>query len=102
MLFVLLIALLALLPCCVRADVGVSPFSVASPMCGPEFAVVAVGEERKYTYGSTAFHPVCIVINNKYKVVFYPSVDVYTLLEVDNCTCVGILPLFAALMRCRC
>jgi hypothetical protein len=87
MLCVLLIALLALLPCYVYADVGVSPFSVASPMCGPEFAV---GNERTYTFGSTTFHPVCIVINNKYKVVFYPSVDIYTLLEIDNCTRLGV------------
>ena len=53
-----------------------------TPLCGDDFAM---GNEQSYTY-KDANHPICMVINNQTKAVFYPGVDIFTLLEINNCS----------------
>jgi len=39
------------------------------------------------TYTYKAYNrPLCMVINNRTKGVFYPGVDMFTLLQISDCT----------------
>jgi hypothetical protein len=77
----LCIALVALLCTWSNADTTVASVSYSTPLCGDDFAM---GNEHTYAYKQNS-HPLCMVINNQSKAVFYPSVDVFTLLEIKNC-----------------
>jgi hypothetical protein len=76
----LCIALVALLCTWSNADTTVASVSYSTPLCGDDFAM---GNEHTYAYKQNS-HPLCMVINNQSKAVFYPSVDVFTLLEIKN------------------
>jgi hypothetical protein len=77
----LLALLLGLLFAAAVGETIVQPVTYTAPMCGDDFAI---GAEQTYTYKDVS-HPVCLVINGTTKAVFFPIVDTFTLLEINNC-----------------
>ena len=70
----LFISIIYLYSATLRTDI-----TYTSPSCGDDYKI---GKEESYTSGSS--YKLCLVINNVYKVQFFPVCDTFTLLEVDK------------------
>eukprot|EP00455_Lapot_gusevi_P017262 TRINITY_DN1915_c0_g1_i1.p1 TRINITY_DN1915_c0_g1~~TRINITY_DN1915_c0_g1_i1.p1 ORF type:complete len:243 (+),score=59.04 TRINITY_DN1915_c0_g1_i1:55-783(+) len=78
----LVLLLVQITPCFGQAKI----VGYGTPLCGNEFAMGGALENQKYAYGDTTF-PLCVVMTSttqQVKALFHPSVDQFTLIEIEN------------------